>query len=143
MSKIALDEVEAKMLEHKIDANKVQEVLRDLEAVVEELKAERSSDPKLKWEYLIVLHDPENKLAGQELTGWVVQQEEGQDAGTVLSKITDASKTSNDNAKKKKFVIKTLVDAFKYLKPKWVKEKKLKLKTKEEVRVLLSNGNLV
>lgn len=141
--KIPLEEVESKMLEHKIDATKVQEILRDLEAVVEELKSEKDSTPKPKWEHVVVLHDPDNKLSGQEYTAWVVQQEEGQDAGAILSKISDCAKASNETAKKKKFVIKDLVDAFKYLKPKWTKEKKIKLKTKEEVRVLVSPGKLV
>jgi hypothetical protein len=141
MSKVALEEVESVLLQHKVQDT--QGIISDLMKVIEELKADRDSDPKPKWEHIIVLHDPDNKLAGQELTGWVVQQEEGQDAGAILSKIADSVKTANDSAKKKKLVIKTLVDAFKYLKPKFVKEKKLKLKTKEEVRVLLSNGELV
>ena len=141
MSKVAIEEVESVLLQHKIQDT--QGIISDLLKIVEELKADRDGDPKPKWEHVIVLHDPESKLAGQEFTGWVVQMEEGQDATTVLSKITDGVKTANDSAKKKKLVIKTLVDAFKYLKPKFVKEKKIKLKTKEEVRVLLSNGELV
>lgn len=139
MSKVALEEVESVLLQHKIQDT--QGIISDLMKVIEELKADR--EPKPKWEHVIVLHDPDNKLAGQEFTGWVVQQEVGEDTGAVLSKITDSVKTANDSAKKKKLVIKTMVDAFKYLKPKFVKEKKLKLKTKEEVRVLLSNGELV
>ena len=138
---VPLEEVESVLLQHKVQDS--QTIINELHRIIEELKAEKNSDPKPKWEHIIVLHDPENKLAGMEYTGWVVQLEEGQDAGTILSKITDASRTSNDNVKKKKLVIKTMVDAFRYLKPKWVKEKKLKLKTKEEVRVLTSNGELV
>lgn len=139
--RVPLEEVESVLLQHKVEDS--QSILNDLQKIMEELKAEKESDPKPKYEHLIVLHDPENKLTGQEFTGWVVQQEEGEDAGAVLSKITDAARTSNDNAKKKKLVIKTMVDAFKYLKPKWIKEKKVKIKTKEEVRVLINNGELV
>jgi hypothetical protein len=139
--RVPLEEVESVLLQHKVEDS--QSILDDLQKIMEELRAEKESDPKPKYEHLIVLHDPENKLAGQELTGWVVQQEEGEDAGAVLSKITDAARTSNDNAKKKKLVIKTMVDAFKSLKPKWIKEKKVKIKTKEEVRVLINNGELV
>jgi ABC-type thiamine transport system substrate-binding protein len=139
--RVPLEEVESVLLQHKVEDS--QSILNDLQKIMEELKAEKDSDPKPKYEHLIVLHDPENKLTGQEFTGWVVQQEEGEDAGAVLSKITDAARTSNDNAKKKKLVIKTMVDAFKYLKPKWIKEKKVKIKTKEEVRVLINNGELV
>ena len=141
MSKVALEEVESVLLQHKVQDTS--SIISDLLKIVEELKADRDADPKPKWEHVIVLHDPDKKLAGQEFTGWVVQIEEGQDAGTILSKIGDSVKTANDSAKKKKLVIKTLSDAFKYLKPKFIKEKKIKLKTKEEVRVLLSDGELV
>jgi hypothetical protein len=140
-NKVAIEEIESVLLQHKV--KDTQTIIADLQKIIEELAADKDTTPKPKYEHIIVLHDPENKLKGQEWTGWVVQQENEQDAGTILSKITDASRTSNENATKKKFVIKDMVDAFKYLKPKWVKEKKLKLKTKEEVRVLISDGKLV
>lgn len=141
MSKVALEEVESVLLQHKVQDT--QNIITDLMKIIEELKADRDSNPRPKWRHVIVLKDTDGSLAGKELVGWVTQVEEGTDEGTVLSRITDAVKTSNENAKRRKSLITDMVEAFAHLKPKWLKEKKVKIKTKEETRVLISNGKLV
>jgi len=140
MSKVGIEEVEAKLLENKIDAIKVAQIVKQLEEVVEELKAEKDTTPKPKWEYVIVLNDTDGLLTGKEIAGWVVQQEQDADAGLVLSKLREAAKACNEAAKRKKNYITDLVSLFESLKPKWTKEKKIKIKTKELTRVLITNG---
>lgn len=138
--KVSLEQIEATLLERKIDPPRVAEILKDLEQAVEEEKADKVSDGKKpKWEHLIVLNDPENKL-GSEWTGWVIVQQEGQDAGLALSKLRDAVKEQNESAKRKKTILKSFGELFQDLKPKFLKEKGLKIKTKEAVRVLTVNG---
>lgn len=142
--KVSLEEVEAKLLENRIAPNQVQTIIRQLTEVVEEIKAEKDSEagPKQKWEYVIVLNDPENILAGREIAGWVVQQEADADAGTILGKIADTVRTQNETAKRKRNFITDLTSAFEYLKPKFLKEKKVRIKTKDLTRVLVTNGRL-
>ena len=143
MAKIDIENVEMILLERKIEAVKVAEIIKDLKQAVEEEKAERqeSADPKLKWEHLIVIDDPEKKLAGTDFVGWVVTQKEGTDAGLVLSKLADAAKTQNDSGKrKKKSIIAGFADLFVALKPKFLKDKGIRIKTKHSVRVLTVNG---
>jgi len=141
--KIDIDNVEMILLERKIDSVKVAEIIKDLKQAVEEEKAERddSALPKAAWEHLIIIDDPDKKLAGTEFTGWVVTQKEGTDAGLVLSKLADAAKTQNESGKrKKKSIIAGFTDLFVALKPKWIKEKGIRIKTKHPVRVLTVNG---
>jgi hypothetical protein len=138
--KVSIEEVEAKLLENKIDAIKVAQIVKQLEEVVEELKADKDTTPKPKWEYVIVLNDKEGYLTGKEIAGWVVQQEKDSDAGLIIPKLQEASKASNEAAKKKKNYITDLVSLFENLKSKWTKEKKVKIKTKELTRVLITNG---
>ena len=139
--KVDLEQVEATLLERKIEPPKVQEIIKDLMKAAEEEKedAKANAAPKLKWEHVIVLNDPESKVSG-DFTGWVVKQREGQDAGLVLDKLSDAAKSQNEASKRKKNIIKSFADLFESLKSKWVKEKGLKISTKEPVRVLLVNG---
>ena len=83
------------------------------------------------------------KLEGkitEDFTAWVVQQKEGEDTGLVLSKLADAAKAQNESAKKKKTLIKSFVELFEGLKAKWAKEKGVRIKTKDLVRVLTVNG---
>lgn len=142
--KVSIEEVEAKLLENRIAPNQVQTIIRQLEEVVEELKAEKDAEatPKQKWEFVIVLHDKDNVLAGREIAGWVVQQETDADPTAILPKIAEAVRTQNESAKRKKNFITDLTSAFEYLKPKFLKEKKVRVKTKELTRVLVTNGRL-
>lgn len=141
--KVSIEEVEAKLLENKIEATKVAAIVRQLEEVVEELKAEKDTEtPKTKWEFVIILNDKEGYLDGKEIGGWVVQQERDADANLILSKITDAVRTQNETAKRKRNFITDLTNAFEYLKPKFLKEKKIRIKTKDLSRVLITNGKL-
>lgn len=140
--KVSIEQIEATLLERKIDPPKVQEIIKDLTQAANEDAEERreNAGPKLKWKHVIVLNDPEGKIK-DEVTGWVVQQRDGQDAGLILSKLTDAAKAQNESAKRKKTVIKSFIDLFESLKAKWTKEKGLRIKTKEPVRVLVVNSN--
>ena len=138
--KVSLEQIEATLLERNIDPPKVQEIIKDLTQAAEEEKEGRSNNgPKPKWEHVIILNDPEGKIK-EDFTGWVVVQQEGQDNGLILGKLQDAVKTQNESAKRKKSVIKGFGEAFQNLKPKFLKEKGLKVKTKEAVRVLTVNG---
>ena len=143
--KIDIEEVESALLEKKFDPVKVSEVIKTLEKVAEEIKADNKANamPKQNWEHIIILNDKDGLLKNKEMSGWVVQQEAEADAGLVLSKLIDAAKTQNEAAKRKKNVIKDFVALFESLKPKFAKEKKVRVKTKELVRVLLTDGEFV
>jgi len=142
---ISLEEVQAKMLELKIDPIKVQQVITELEKVVEEIKEEKEAtkEPKQKQEYVIVLYDKENVLDGKEIAGWVVQKPLDDDANLILSKLAEAAKAQNEVTKKKKNRIDDLVSLFEHLKSKFTKEKKVKIKTKELTRCIIASGKLV
>jgi hypothetical protein len=145
MSKISIEEVEAKMLELKVDPIKVRQVVTELEKVVEEIAEERKATalPKQKWEHIIILNDSEGLLRGKEITGWVVQQPTGDDAGLILSKLADAAKNQNEVTKKKANRINDLKSLFEHIKSKFTKEKSVRVKTKELTRVIVTEGKLV
>ena len=138
--RIEIDEVESVLIQNKVESTKVAAILKDLNQVVKELKNEKDPTERQKWEYLIVLNDPEGHLAGKEIAGWVVQQVEGEDAGTALTRLVDASKEQNEKAKQKRSRINTLKEMFEGLKSKFTKSKKVRVKTKDLTRVLIIDG---
>ncbi len=145
MSKISIEEVEAKMLELKVDPKTVQKVVTELEKVADELAEERKAvaGPKLKWEHVIILNDKEGLLKGKEIAGWVVQQPVDADANLILSKLGDAAKSQNEVTKKRANLIDDLQSLFGHLKSKFTKEKSLRIKTKELTRVIITEGKLI
>lgn len=139
--KIDIEEIEAKLLEKHFDPAKVAEVVKELVDIAEELKEDKAANgPKQKWEHVIILNDPDGILKDKEIAGWVVQQEAEADAGIILSKLKDSARTQNESAKRKKNTITNFLELFEYLKPKFTKEKKIKIKTKELTRVLVTDG---
>jgi hypothetical protein len=142
--KISIEEVEAKMLELKVDPTKVQQIVSELEKVVEELAEERKAiaGPKQKWEYVIVLNDKDGLLKDKEIAGWVVQQPTDGDSNLILSKLADAAKAQNEVTKKKANIIDDLTSLFENLKSKFTKEKSVRIKTKELTRVIITQGRM-
>lgn len=138
--KIDIEEVAHILSQHKLDAQQVKVILKDCEEVVEELKANKTPTKKSKWENVIVLHDKNNILEGKEIAGWVVQQLDGSDANTILQTLQSTAVEQNEAAKRKRTVIENFVDLFESLKPKFLKAKQLKIKTKELSRVIVTNG---
>jgi hypothetical protein len=158
--KINIDEVESVLLQKKIEPTKVNEIIRELEEIAQEVAEEAAKEegavdadglptdvgadalPKIKWETVIVLNDKEGYLKDKEIAGWVVQQEENADAGLVLSKLADAAKTQNTSGKRKKSkgIISNYVELFESLKSKFAKQKKLRIKTKDLTRVIVTDG---
>ena len=156
--KIDIEKIETAMSENGIDEEVIAAVITQLksEMAEEELQPEveeesptnedltdNSEDlPKVKYEYVIVLNDKEGYLKDKEIAGWVVQQEENADAGLIVSRISDAVKDQNAGAKRKKHSMTNLTEAFESLKSKWLTPKKLKIKTKDLTRCIISDEKL-
>jgi hypothetical protein len=141
--KIDIDEVESAMVQNKIDAIKIQAVIKDLNQVITELKNDKDVLPKQKWEHVIIILDEKEELKDKELSGWVVNQLEGEDAGTVLTRLMDAAKAQNERAKQKRAFLTNVTELFEGLKSKFCKDKKVRVKTKELTRVIITNGKFV
>ena len=154
--KIEIDTIKSTLIQNGIEQDVVDAIIQQLEeeAVVDDTDVQPEDDnqtnddltdnseklPKVNYEYVIVLNDKEGYLADKEIAGWVVQQEENADAGLVLSKMKDAAKDQNETAKKKGNRITSMEDMFDGLKSKFLKSKKIKIKTKDLTRVIVSNG---
>jgi len=158
--KIELEKIETAMSENGVDEAIIAAVITQLKSEiaeeeiqpeVEEIDDQPTNDdltdgsedlPKVKYEYVIVLNDKEGYLKDKEIAGWVVQQEENADAGLIVSRISDAVKDQNAGAKRKKHSMTNLTEAFESLKSKWLTPKKLKIKTKDLTRCVISDGKL-
>ena len=159
--KIELEKIKTTMIENGIDDVTVEAVITQLEAeaALADTQGDEDTDttseesptnddltdnsedlPKVKYEYVIILNDKDGHLKDKELAGWVVQQEENADAGTILGKLKDAAKDQNETARKKTARITSLEDLFDGLKSKWLKGRNIKIKTKDLTRVIVSSG---
>lgn len=128
---LKLDDVISVLAQKKLDKGVLIEVQKELQEIEEENKAARENNvPKAKNQYVIVSN-------GQ--VGWVLQIPENEDAGQVLSKLKLAAAATVANMKRKRRDIRTIEEAMRYAKPAFLKEHRLKVKTKEPVRILAPN----
>jgi molybdopterin converting factor small subunit len=140
--KYDLAQIEATLQDRKVDQPTITSIIKDLEQVAQEEQEEKEANklPQKKWQHVVFANDPENKI-GTETEVWVVVYEEGTDAGTVLQKLRDAGQQQNETAKRKKSRLTTLGEVFQGVKTKFLKDKKIKIKTKESVRLIPIDGS--
>lgn len=143
MSKIALETIIEVMAEQNIEPPKQEKIIQHLKEILEEEKRDREENraPKAKNEFGVVLFAPD--LVGKEYTACVYQVKSGDDHSTVLKRISEATRTQNEAANKKKVKIDSIGAAFQYLKRKFIKEKGVNFKTKNPVQVIISDNKLV
>jgi hypothetical protein len=143
MSKISLETLSEVLQEEGVEQPKQIKILDHLKEILkaEQEKKEDNKTPKSKNEFGVVLFAPE--LVGKEYTACIYQVKDGFDHGTVLTKISEAARNQNNNKKSKKNVIQSIGEAFQNLNRKWIKEKQINFKTKESVRVLITDNKLV
>ncbi len=141
MKKISIEEIESALKEANVAQPQQNQVLEYLKQVAAENESSPTT-PKSKNEFGVVIFDKENHLAGKEFTACVYQVKEGYDHGSVLSQLSEVARTQNEAAKRKKNIIKTMGELFEFLKPKFAKTKDIKIKTKNPVRVIVSDNTL-
>ena len=141
--KYTLEQIEQTLTERKVEQPKIVEIIKDLQQAALEEQEEKDANtlPKLLWNSLIFVNDPEGKIK-DEFEGWCVTYKEGTPAETVLQRLRDGAKTQNEFTKKKKNKITNLGELFQLIKPKSLKEHGVKIRTKESVQVIPINGKL-
>lgn len=138
---LKIDDIQYVLQKQNLDAVAVKKILEDLKEVEEDNKASSAAAPKAKNQFVIVVQGTE-ETKNIPLAGWVVQIPEGEDPNTVLSRLKKSAETTVSNQKRKKFGITTVGQAMQYSKPKFTKENKLKIKTKEYVQVVVAPNSL-
>ncbi len=140
---LSIDDVISTLRKLNIPAPILVRAETELEALQEEKKAEaEGAPPKAKSQYVSVILDPENKLAGLgDFVSLVVQVPETEDTGLTLDKMYRAVYEYRAKAKKPK-AVQTLVDAVDTVKRKWFAEQKIAIKTREPVRTLVSHNQI-
>lgn len=121
-------------------------VENDLEAKEQEKKEEKDSNgPKAKNQFVVVLLDANGVVPrdrADELTALVTQIPEADDTGTTLDRIYQATYDFNRSGKRKKWNVEKVGDAAGTVKRKFFKEKGVAIKTKQVVRVLISDNQI-
>lgn len=129
---LKLEELNEVLTEAGLDLPTRQKALAVARKHEEEKKEDReaSSEPKSKNKFVVVMRKDSEQA-------WVLQMKEDADENTLIKQMTEASRDSNRNQKRKKRFVNTWRDMFLYLKRAYSKQYGFQPKTKEACRVIL------
>ncbi len=99
----------------------VSKLVADLRKAAEDAKASKEPVVKTKTQLAILVSDPEGRLKGMELVGWVVSLEESAAPQSAYTRILEAATDFGNSARGRKASYETLGDAIGGLKGKWLK----------------------
>lgn len=141
--KLSLEDIQSALNKVDVEQEKKIKVLQELQQIIEENKNNAAPVNKTKNEFGVVIFDKNHELDNKEFTACVYQIKEGDKHDNVLHRLSDASREQNEFSKKKNNLIKTMGEAFGYLKRKFVKDRGILIKTKIPIVVLISHNDLV
>ena len=116
-------------------------VIKDLAKAAEEEKADRaaSKGPKTKLQHNVLVSDPEGKLKGLNLIGWVIVTEADAAPQSAHERLIEAANNHNNSKRGRRHPVNTLGEACENLKGKWLKRdngQKLQIKTRTPIALI-------
>ncbi len=137
----------------KIDTNQVAEILKRndidpalLRQIIEEMnlavqpEVDREPEPAVKKQFVILVSDPEGKIASGEFAGWVLQIPEDASVTGALDRVHKAAYEFNTTKKGRMMPAKSVADALENIAAKHFKEQHVWVKTKTPVFVVTTDN---
>lgn len=138
--KVDLDVLQSILRRNQLEMRQIAEIMEDVNRVLQE-EAEQPKEPPVKKQFVMLLSDPENKLA-EDMTGWVFQLPEDTPPPSVLEKLAEANQAYSQTPKGRRMPPETVGEACEALPPKICRESQLWIKTREPVWVVRTNNKL-
>lgn len=143
MAKIDIDTLKQILQRNNLEVRKVAEILEDINTELEIQQAEKEDrPPPVKKQFVILVSDPQEKLKGVDMTGWVLQIPEEESPYTVTDKLVTSAYEYNVTPKGRRLPLTTIGETCEVAPPKITKEQQLWIKTKEPILVVTTNNEV-
>jgi len=138
--KVELEMLKRILQRNELDVRQVSQILEDISQELE--KEEEPKPPPVKKQFSILVSDPEGKLEGLDLTGWVLQIPEEESPALVSEKIFRAAYEFNASPKGRRFPVETIGEACEAVTARFFKEQGAWVKTKEPVLLVRTDNKI-
>lgn len=134
---LKIDEIISAAQQAGITADKLKVLRQELEELEKEKADDRAANkgPKAKNKFVILVRGDKD-LAAKVQQGWIVKVKENDDTNTLVERIKSAAKEQNVNGRKKS-IVNTFADIFRFLKRKFSKAHNWQGVTKEPAQVIV------
>lgn len=142
MAKIEVNQVADILKKHKIDPSLLREIVEEMNEVTQPEADEDIKPPAAKKQFVVLLSDPEGKLAKADLVGWVVQIPEDASPHSTTERIFKGAYDFNASKKGRMLPVKSVGESLESVGAKFFKESEVWVKTKLPVAVMVTDNVL-
>ncbi len=142
MAKIEVSAAAEIIKKHKVEPSILREIVEDMNALTQPAADEDIKPPAPKKQFVILLSDPNGKLIGKDLTGWVVQIPENASPFSTTDRIFKGAYDFNASKRGRLLPVRTVGEALESASAKYFKESELWVKTKTPVAVVVTDNVL-
>jgi hypothetical protein len=143
MAKVDLDIVKY-VLERteQLEPRQVAGVIEQIAKEQKMLDAEKTKEPAVKKQFVMIVSDPQGELPAKDFVGWVAQIPEDESAATTEERIHRAVYEFNTTPRGRRMPVETIGEACEAVSPRIFKEQQIWIKTKEPVLLLKSKNKI-
>ncbi|MEM8550358.1 MAG: hypothetical protein AAGF10_06165 [Verrucomicrobiota bacterium] len=141
MPKVDLDLVKLVLQRNELDVRQVSQILEDINVEIAAI-VEDEKPPPVKKQFVMMVSDPDGKLQGQNLTGWVLQIPEEDSPYVANERLIKSGYMYNASPKGRRIPVKSIGEVCEVVTAKFTKENEVWIKTKEPVLVVTTDNKL-
>lgn len=142
MAKVDLDLVKMVLQRNELEVTQVAQIIEDINQELAAQVDEEEKPPPVKKQFVMLVSDPEERLAETHLVGWVLQIPEEDSPYVVSERLIRSAYEFNQTKKGRRLPVKTIAEVCEHVPVRITKEQNVWIKTKEPV-LLVRSDNLV
>lgn len=139
--KVDLELVKLCMQRNKIDVRKIAKTLEDVQCETVS-QIDEDKPPPVRKQFVILVPERVEILRHGGLTGWVLQIPEEDSPLVVIDRLTQAAIQYNMTKKGARMPVKTIAEVCEFCPPRFLKDSKIWVKTKDSVFVIAEKNKL-
>jgi hypothetical protein len=142
MPKVDLELVKLVLQRNELDVRQVSQIIEDIN--VERAAAIEDDDtpPPVKKQFVMMVSDPQGKLAGQNFTGWVLQIPEEDSPFVANERLIKSGYAYNASPRGLRIPVQSIGEVCEMVTGKFTKECNVWIKTKEPILLVTTDNKL-
>ncbi|MEO0797186.1 MAG: hypothetical protein AAFX93_18690 [Verrucomicrobiota bacterium] len=140
--KVDLELAKMVMVRNGLDVSTVAQILEDISLELKAAVEDEDKPPVARKQFVMMVSDPESKLEGVELVGWVLQIPEEDSVYAAEERLFRAAYEHNLSRKGRRMPVKTIAEVCEHVPARILKEQKIWVKNKEPVFLLRTNNKV-
>ncbi len=142
MAKVDVDLVKMVMTRNGLDVRTVAQVIEEINLELKAQTEDEDKPPPVKKQFVMMVSDPEGKLEGVDLVGWVLQIPEEDSPYVTEERLFRSAYEYNMSKKGRRMPVKTIAEVCEHVSSRITKEQKVWIKNKEPVLLLRTNNKV-